>query len=179
MEIPAKMSYKSFGARTYGISGMILLPDPSMKGALMACPECYSSDPRVTPILDPESCLMTHEQYVCSTCGRYICAEADSQNKYRIKYPYKSLEIAKLYLRAAEAVYKGPCEIFEIEYSNGRTLYKIFHNKNDMQAYLKENSMQSCPSGESLFKTPSYSPYEKSQVKKLNTGEIAKYLEEK
>ena len=85
----------------------------------MACPECYSDDPRVTPILDPESCLMTHAQYVCSTCGRFICAEAD-EGKYRIKYPYKSLEIAKLYLRAAESVYGGAGEIYEVEYSNGR-----------------------------------------------------------
>ena len=144
----------------------------------MACPECYSDDPRVTPILDPESCLMTHEQYVCSTCGRFICAEAD-EGKYRIKYPYKSLEIAKLYLRAAESVYGGACEIYEVEYSNGRTLYKIFHNKEDMQAYLKENTMQSCPSGEPVFKTPSYKPHDKAQVKKLSTGDIAKYLEEK
>ncbi len=145
----------------------------------MACPECYSSDPRVTPILDPESCLMTHEQYVCSTCGRCICAEADAQNKYRIKYPFKSLEIAKLYLRAAEAIYGGPSEIYEIEYSNGRTLYKIFHNNEDMLTYLKKNTMQTCPSGEPLFTTPSYKPHDKAQIGNLSTGEIAKYLEEK
>ncbi len=145
----------------------------------MACPECYSSDPRVTPILDPESCLMTHQQYVCSTCGRCICAEADDQNKYRIKYPYNSLEIAKLYLRAAEAVYGGPCDIYEIEYSNGRTLYKIFHNKEDMQVYLKENSMQSCPSGEPLFSTPFFKPHDKAQVRNLSNDDIVKYLEEK
>ena len=145
----------------------------------MACPECYSDDPRVTPILDPESCLMTHEQYVCSTCGRFICAEADEQNKYRIKNPYKSLEIAKLYLRAAESVYGGPCGIYEVEYSNGRTLYKIFHNNEDMQAYLKENTMQSCQSGEPIFKTLSYKPHDSAQVRKLSTDAIARYLEEK
>jgi hypothetical protein len=153
--------------------------DSSSKGDSMACPECYSDDPRVTPILDPESCLMTHAQYICSACGRAICAEADSQNKYRIKYPFKSLEIAKLYLRAAEAIYGGPCEIYEVEYSNGRTLYKIFHTADDMEAYLKKNPMQSCPSGKPLFTTPSYKPHDKSQVRKMSTGEIAKYLEEK
>jgi hypothetical protein len=145
----------------------------------MACSECYSSDPRVTPILDPESCLMSHKQYVCSTCGRCICAEADSQNKYRIKYPFKSLEIAKLYLRAAEAIYEGPCEIYEVEYSNGRTLYKIFQSSDDMFAYLKKNPMQSCPSEKPLYRTPSYRPHDKSQVRMLSTKEIAKYLEEK
>jgi hypothetical protein len=145
----------------------------------MACPECYSSEPRVTPILDPENCLMNHEQYICSTCGRCICAEADSQNKYRIKYPFKSLEIAKLYLRAAEAIYQGPCEIYEVEYSNGRTLYKIFQNRDDMIAYLKRNPMQSSSNDGPLYRTPSYRPHEKIQVRKLNTSEIAKYLEEK
>lgn len=150
-----------------------------MKGVLMACPECYSSDPRVTPILDPESCLTTHRQYVCSTCGRCICAEADSQNKYRIKYPFNSLEIAKLYLRAAEAIYEGPCEIYEIEYSNGRNLYKIFKSKEDVLAYLKKNSMQSCPSEEPLYRTKAYTPHNKSQVRKLRADEVAKYLEEK
>ncbi len=145
----------------------------------MVCPECYSDDARVTPILDPESCLMTHTQYVCSTCGRCICAEADSQNKYRIKYPFKSLPIAKLYLRAAEAIYEGPCEIYDIEYSNGRTLYKIFHTREDMLSYLKKNTMQSCPSGEALFRTPAYKPHDKSQVRRLSTDEIAVYLEEK
>jgi hypothetical protein len=150
-----------------------------MKGDLMACPECYSSDARVTPILDPENCLMTHEQYICSTCGRCICAEADSQNKYRIKYPFKSLEIAKLYLRAAEAIYEGPCEIYEIEYSNGRILYKIFRCKEDMLSYLKKNPIQGCPSKEPLYTTKRYKPHNKSQVRKLNMEEIAKYLEEK
>jgi hypothetical protein len=122
---------------------------------------------------------MTHAQYVCSTCGRCICAEADSQNKYRIKYPFKSLEIAKLYLRAAEAIYDGPCEIYEIEYSNGRTLYKIFHTGDDLESYLKKNTMQSCPSGKPLFTSPSYRPSGKSQIRKLRTNEIAQYLEEK
>jgi hypothetical protein len=145
----------------------------------MVCPECYSSDPRVTPILDPENCLMNHRQYICSTCGRCICAEADSQNKYRIKYPFKSLEIAKLYLRAAEAIYEGPCEIYEIEYSNGRILYKIFHTREDMEAYLKKNPMQSCPKGKPMYKTPSYRPFDKSQMRRLRTDEIARYLEEK
>ena len=158
---------------------MLSKPGSSMRGELMDCPECYSSDPRVTPILDPESCLMSHKQYVCSICGRCICAEADSQNKYRIKYPFKSLEIAKLYLRAAEAIYQGPCEIYEIEYSNGRTLYKIFKNREDVLTYLKKNSMQSCPSEEPLYRTKTYKPHDKSQVRRLSTGEIAKYLEEK
>ena len=145
----------------------------------MACPECYSNDPRVTPILDAESCLMSHEQYVCSACGRCICAEKDSQNKYRIKYPFNSLEIAKLYLRAAEAIYEGPCEIYEIEYSNGRVLYKIFHNREDMEVYLKKNPMQSCPSDKPLYVTPSYKPAAKSQIKKLSAAQVAKYMEEK
>lgn len=145
----------------------------------MTCPECYSDDPRVTPILDPESCLVNHEQYICSTCGRCICAEKDSQNKYRVKYPFKSLEIAKLYLRAAEAIYGGPCEIFEVEYSNGRTLYKIFQNSDHLMDYLKKNPTQTCSKKSSLFKTPSYRSHSKAQLRKLTNNEIARYIKEK
>lgn len=52
----------------------------------------------MTPIFDPESCLMTHQQYVCSTCGRCIYAEADSQNKYKAKtyIPHDKSHMRKL-----------------------------------------------------------------------------------
>ena len=145
----------------------------------MACPECYSDEPRVTPILDPESCLLEHKQYVCSKCGRCVCADLDSDNMYRLKNPFRSIEIAKLYLRAAEAIFEGPCGIYEIEYSNGRTLYKIFHTKEDLETYLKKNPTQSCPSGKPLFKSPSYKPYKKSQIRSLGPAEVKKYIEEK
>jgi hypothetical protein len=122
---------------------------------------------------------MKHPQYICSTCGRCICAESDSENRYRIKNPFKSLEIAKLYLRAAEAIYEGPCGIYETMYSNGRILFKIFRTKEDMEAYLEKNTTQSCPSGRPLFKTPSYKPYRRAQIRKLGRAAVELYLKEK
>lgn len=38
----------------------------------MRCPECYSEDPRITPLRGVENCLLNHRQYTCSTCGRHI-----------------------------------------------------------------------------------------------------------
>ena len=36
------------------------------------CPECYSDDPRVTPLRGPEHCLRNHTQYVCAACGQEL-----------------------------------------------------------------------------------------------------------
>ncbi|HER44075.1 MAG TPA: hypothetical protein ENO08_06415, partial [Candidatus Eisenbacteria bacterium] len=117
----------------------------------MACPECYSDDPRVTPILDPEKCLQTHRQYICSTCGRCICAEIDGNNKFRAGFPFKTLEIAKLYLRAAEAIYGGPCEIYEIVYKNGRIFYRIFEDRKSLMEHMERNPDQSCRTMKPLY----------------------------
>jgi hypothetical protein len=145
----------------------------------MACPECYSDEPRVTPILDPESCLTNHLQYVCSTCGRCVCVDIDTQNKYRINFPFKSVEIAKLYLRSAEVIYSGPCEIYEIEMANGTRLVKIFKDKEEMEADMKRNPMQSCPNPVPVFKTKAYKPHKADQVKNLSSEEVKQYLKEK
>ena len=48
-------------------------------------------------------CLENHTQYICGTCGRYICIEHDPhRGLQRWNFPFKSLEIAKLYLRTAD-----------------------------------------------------------------------------
>ncbi len=145
----------------------------------MACPECYSDDPRVTPILDPEKCLKTHRQYICSTCGRCICAEVDVNNKFRARFPFKTLEIAKLYVRAAEAIYGGPCEIYEIEYKNGRIFYRIFENRKSFKEHMSRNTDQSCKSMTPLYRSRAFKAPSLNQMRKLSSKEIAGYLEEK
>jgi len=145
----------------------------------MACPECYSDDPRVTPILDPEKCLKTHRQYICSSCGRCICAEVDRNNKFRARFPFKTLEIAKLYLRSAEAIYGGPCEIYQINYKNGRIFYRIFQNREDLKEHLGKNPDQECEGMTPLYKSPQYSPTVLNQMRKLASKEIEAYLAEK
>jgi len=145
----------------------------------MACPECYSDEPRVTPIIDPGSCLTNHLQYVCSSCGRCVCVDLDKQNKYRVYFPFKSVEIAKLYLRSAEVIFSGPCEIYEIELANGTRLVKIFKDKEAMEADMQRNPMQSCANPVPIFKTESYKPHDPSQVRNLTPDEVKQYLKEK
>lgn len=145
----------------------------------MACPECYSDDPRVTPILDPEKCLKTHRQYICSTCGRCICAEVDDHNKFRARFPFKTLEIAKLYMRAAEAIYGGSCEIYEIEYKNGRIFFRIFENRKNFKEHLDRNPDQNCKSMSPLYKSKGFKPPSLNQMRMLSSKEIASYLEDK
>ena len=145
----------------------------------MACPECYSDDARITPILDPEKCLKTHRQYICSTCGRCICAEVDKNNKFRARFPFKTLEIAKLYIRAAEAIYGGACEIYEIVYKNGRVFYRIFKDKADLREHLERNPDQLCEKKVPLFRSPGFNPAKGNQMRKLSQKEIDTYIEEK
>lgn len=85
------------------------------------CPECYCHDPRATLLLNKEACLMEHTQYICGTCGRCICIEADSKrNLQRWNFPFKSLAIAQLYLRTADFTQQKSCGIYEILAASGR-----------------------------------------------------------
>ena len=94
------------------------------------CQECYSRESRRTPLLNPLDCLQHHRQYICGTCGRCICIEKDpKRGLQRWHFPFKSLEISKLYLRTADYTMKKPCGIYEIENSKGRLSYKIFAAK--------------------------------------------------
>lgn len=145
----------------------------------MACPECYSDDSRVTPILDAEKCLKTHRQYICSSCGRCICSEVDKNNKFRARFPFKTLEISKLYVRAAEAIYGGSCEIYEIKYKNGRIFYRIFKDKQDLREHLDRNPDQMCENKTPLFKSSGFSPAMGNQMRNLTPKEVNTYLEEK
>lgn len=84
------------------------------------CPECYANENRITPLLNPLECLENHTQYICGTCGRCICIERDKKRGLqRWNFPFKALEIAKLYLRIADNTMKKSCEIYEIENSIG------------------------------------------------------------
>ena len=104
------------------------------------CVECYVDEKRITPLLNPIECLQNHTQYICGTCGRCICIEKEpKRGLQRWNFPFKSLEIAKMYLRTADYSMKKSCGIYEIESQNGRRSYKIFTSDNDLQLYLKKN----------------------------------------
>ena len=87
------------------------------------CKECYVNENRITPLLNPIDCLEHHTQYICGTCGRCICIDHDpKRGLQRWNFPFKSLEIAKLYLRTADYTEKQACGIYEIESINGKKI---------------------------------------------------------
>lgn len=144
------------------------------------CEECYSGNNRITPLLDPWDCLKNHTQYICGTCGRCICIEADPVRKLqRWNFPFKSLEIGKLYLRSADYSMKKSCGIYEIESEKGRLAYKIFTDNEDMKSYLKKNKGKSCKTMQPVFAVKEYKEYENTQVRKLEEKEVEKYMRDR
>ena len=145
----------------------------------MRCSECYSDNPRITPILKPEHCLENHLQYICSTCGRCICIDkGDKRDVYRWSFPFKTLEFAKLYLRTAEVSCKDTCGIYEITGKNNRVSYKIFHTKEDLEKYLLKNRDKSCKYMKPVYISKEYFESPNAQIRKLNNQEIEDYLKE-
>lgn len=145
----------------------------------MICKECYSDNPRVTPLLKQEQCLKNHTQYICSTCGRCICIDRDDKRDvYRWSFPFKTLEIAKLYLRTAEVSCKDTCGIYEITGKNNRNFYKIFHTEEDLEKYLYKNKDKSCISRKPVYISKQYNASPNAQIRKLNNDEVKTYLKE-
>lgn len=144
------------------------------------CVECYTDKNRITPLLNPLDCLRNHTQYICGTCGRCICIEHDSKRGLqRWNFPFKSLEIAKLYLRTADYSMKRSCGIYEIKSENGRLSYKIFADSEELYLYLKKNKGKVCESMAPVFTAEEYREYVNTQIRKLTLDEIHKYMSER
>ena len=144
------------------------------------CRECYVDNNRITPLLNPLDCLENHTQYICGTCGRCICIEHD-QNRglQRWSFPFKSLEIAKLYLRTADYTMQKSCGIFEIRSRNGRLSYKIFVDQEELLVYLRKNKDKICEMMAPVFRVEEYKEYPNTQIRKLTYDEIQKYMSER
>ena len=169
---PLKTSGADIEQRTNRMGDTVLTPKD--------CAECYSNDPRITPLLHPLDCLKNHTQYICGTCGRCICIQHDSKRKLqRWNFPFNSLGIAKLYLRTADFTRKKPCGIYELRGKNGRVSYKIFADIEELQLYLKKNQEKTCKSMQPVFSVAVYREYENTQIRKLNYNEIKKYMSER
>lgn len=144
------------------------------------CKECYVNQSRMTPLLNPIDCLENHTQYICGTCGRCICIEHDKKRGLqRWNFPFKSLEIAKLYLRTADYTTKKPCGIYEILSENGRLSYKIFEDEESLKIYLKRNKGKTCETMKHVFIVEEYQEYENTQVRKLTPEEVERYMSER
>lgn len=143
------------------------------------CKECYVEKSRITPLLNPEDCLKNHTQYICGSCGRCICIERDpKRNLQRWNFPFKTQEIAKLYLRTADYTAKRACGIYEIRNEKGRVSYKIFTNNEELELYLKKNTGKTCKNMTPVFTRGEYQEYDNTQVRKLTSGEIRRYMDE-
>ena len=143
------------------------------------CNECYSEKPRITPILKPEYCLSNHKQYICSTCGRCICIQDDDKRGVRRwNFPFKSLDIAILYIKTAQIVTESVCGIYEIIGNKGRKSYKIFRNDDDLQIYLKKNKSKQCIDMKPLFVTDEYDKTKKMEIRMLTKEEVSIYLQQ-
>ena len=144
------------------------------------CIECYSDNNRITPLLNPLDCLKNHTQYICGTCGRCICIENDpKRGLQRWNFPFKSLDIAKLYLRTADYTMKKSCGIYKIKSEKGRASYKIFPDNKDLELYLKNNKEKVCETIKPAFMIEEYKEYDATEMRKLNSDEIEKYMSER
>lgn len=141
------------------------------------CQECYTDRSRATPLLNPRDCLENHTQYICGSCGRCICIERDpKRGLQRWNFPFKSLEIAKLYLRTADCTMKKACGIYEIKDETGRVSYKIFAQPGDLRGFLQKNRGKTCERMATVFTAGEYREYETTRVRKLTRDEIASYM---
>ena len=144
------------------------------------CIECYSDNNRITPLLNPLDCLKNHTQYICGTCGRCICIENDpKRGLQRWNFPFKSLDIAKLYLRTADYTMKKSCGIYKIKSEKGRASYKIFPDVKDLELYLKNNKGKVSETMKPSLMVDEYKEYDATEVRKLNSDEIEKYMSER
>ncbi len=144
------------------------------------CQECYAKEKRITPLLNPLECLENHTQYICGTCGRCICIEHDpKRGLQRWNFPFKTLEIAQLYLRTADCTMKKSCGIYEIENNKGRVSYKIFAENEDLLLFLKKNKDKVCKQMAPIFSVGQYKDYPNTKVRKLTADEIIKYMSER
>lgn len=143
------------------------------------CIECYAADNRATPLLGKRECLEQHEQYICGTCGRCICCQKDEKRQLRrIDFPFKSVEIAQLYLRVADQLQQEPCGIYEVVSESGRKSYKIFVNDTAFQEYLDKHKQKRAGETQAVYRRSLYQAFSKTETRRLNQTEIETYLNE-
>lgn len=82
-------------------------------------------------------------------------------------------------MRTADYSMKKPCGIYELKSENGRLSYKIFANIEDLQLYLKKNKGKNCKDMKPVFIIEEYREYANTQIRKLTSDEIQKYMSER
>lgn len=74
---------------------------------------------------------------------------------------------------------KKPCGIYELKSEKGRLSYKIFADNEDLQLYLKKNKGKTCEDMNPIFIVEEYREYANTQIRKLTSNEIQKYMAER
>ena len=74
---------------------------------------------------------------------------------------------------------KKPCGIYELKNENGRLSYKIFADNEDLLLYLKKNKGKICRDMKPVFTAEEYREYPNTQIRKLASDEIQKYMSER
>lgn len=74
---------------------------------------------------------------------------------------------------------KKSCGIYEIKNEKGRVSYKIFADYEDLEVYLKKNKGKTCEKMAPVFSVKEYIEYPNTQVRKLDSNEIEKYMSER
>jgi hypothetical protein len=143
------------------------------------CKECYSENPRITPLNGAKNCLENHKQYICLKCGRIICIDLGGERKARCFFPFATKEIAILYLKCAEIITNSCCGIYELIYKRGDKRYKIFETENELNKFLKKNKNIQCENKIPVYKNKQIWKVSSEQIKYLTKSEIKKYLSER
>lgn len=143
------------------------------------CGECYSEHPRVTPLLGARECLERHRQYICGTCGRIVCIDLGGERRARCFMPFKTREIALLYVKCAEIISGKACGIYKLTYKRGDERYRIFESGEILDAFLKKNREVTCENKKPVYKTGLYTPVREDQVRYLSPREVDIYLRER
>jgi hypothetical protein len=149
-----------------------------MKEIKKTCTECYSEHPRITPLNGAKECLENHKQYICSKCGRIVCIDLGGERKARCFFPFKTKEMAILYLKCAEIITNSCCSIYELTDKKGVKRYKIFVTETELNNYLKKNKDKKC-NKPAVYIGKEYKPVLEEQVRYLTKTEIKKSMSER
>jgi hypothetical protein len=145
----------------------------------MQCEECYSKNPRITPLNGARNCLENHRQFVCSKCGRIVCIDLVGERKARCFFPFSTKEAAILYLKCAEIITDSCCGIYELIYKRGDKRYKIFATENELNKFLEKNKDIKCENKIPIYKSKKTVKISSEQIRYLTKEEIEKYLQER
>ena len=74
---------------------------------------------------------------------------------------------------------KKPSGIYEIKSENGRLSYKILADSEDLALYLKKNKGKACEEMDPVFIATEYREYANTQIRKLTSDAIQKYMSER